>query len=73
MTDAIKRIRDALDHGDFGPMLADDVEELLAERDALLEALQHMQHCASCAEDDWQNCEGGRAALAAIDAARGKE
>ena len=49
------------------------IRELLAERDALLEALQHMQHCASCAEDYWQNCEGGRAALAAIDAAKGKE
>ena len=35
MTDAIERIREALDHGDFGPMLADDVEELLAEHDAL--------------------------------------
>lgn len=48
------------------------IRELLAERDALLEALQHMQHCASCAEDYWQNCEGGRAALAAIDAAKGR-
>ena len=36
MSDAIKRIRDALDHGDFGPMLADDVEELLAAHDALV-------------------------------------
>lgn len=48
------------------------IRELLAERDALLDALQHMRHCASCAEDDWQNCEGGRAALAAIDAAKGR-
>lgn len=49
-----------------------EIERLTAERDALLEALQHMQHCASCAEDYWQNCEGGRAALAAIDAAKGR-
>ena len=36
----------------------------------LLEALQHMQICRECAEGDWADCDGGRAALAAIAKAR---
>lgn len=29
-------------------------------------ALGHMQTCVRCAEDNWEECEGGRAALAAL-------
>lgn len=36
----------------------------------LLSALDHMQWCRHCAEGDWADCDGGRAALAAIRAAR---
>ncbi|MCR4301931.1 MAG: hypothetical protein NUV51_10000 [Sulfuricaulis sp.] len=43
-----------------------NVAALLAERDALLEALQHMQWCSACAEGLWGDCDEGRTALAAI-------
>lgn len=48
-----------------------DLSELLEPISARLDALQHMQHCASCAEGSWEDCEGGRDALAAIAKARG--
>lgn len=38
----------------------------------LVAALQHMKSCGGCAEDSWECCEGGRAALAAIEKATEK-
>jgi hypothetical protein len=38
----------------------------------LLEALDHMQFCRACGEGDWADCDGGRAALAAIAKATGE-
>lgn len=35
----------------------------------LVAALQHMKSCGSCCEDSWETCEGGRAALAALEKA----
>lgn len=32
----------------------------------LVDSLTHMRYCAHCAESDWNDCEGGRAALAAL-------
>ena len=37
----------------------------------LVEALQHMKMCGSCAEDSWNLCEGGKQAQAALDKATG--
>ena len=34
--------------------------------DRMAEALQHMRWCSSCAEGFWEDCEGGRAALAVL-------
>lgn len=50
----------------FGSVKTSDLAALLAERDALLAALQHMQWCSTCAEGPWTDCGDGRAALAAI-------
>ena len=36
----------------------------------LVEALEHMQLCGPCAEGSWDDCDGGRAAEAALAAAR---
>lgn len=44
---------------------------LIAAAPDLLAALLHMRVCASCAEGDWEDCEGGRAANEAIAAATG--
>lgn len=42
----------------------------LNSRVAELQAgLNHMRWCSSCAEGAWEDCDGGRAALAAIDSA----
>ena len=41
-----------------------------ASRDDLAEALQHMQRCRECADGSWEDCDGGRAALTALEAAR---
>lgn len=40
---------------------------------ALIEALTHMQWCRYCAEGDWSDCDGGRAALAALPAPHGDQ
>lgn len=40
---------------------------------ALVEALQHMRVCADCAEGSWEDCEGGRAALVAMEMAKAGE
>jgi hypothetical protein len=45
---------------------------LIAAAPELLDALCHMRWCASCAEGGWEDCEGGRAALAAIAKAEGR-
>lgn len=34
-----------------------------AEGERVRDALAHMQHCRSCAEGSWEDCEGGRLAL----------
>lgn len=42
-------------------------EEALRElNDELLHVLCHMQVCMTCAEYDWDRCDGGRKALEAI-------
>ena len=38
----------------------------------LAASLEHMQHCRSCGESSWEDCDGGRAALAALARARGE-
>ena len=45
---------------------------LIAAAPDLLEALEHMSQCRPCGEDPWEDCEGGRKALAAIAKARGQ-
>lgn len=42
----------------------------LLQRDALLESLRHMKSCGPCSMDDWNGCEGGRAALALLGASK---
>jgi hypothetical protein len=37
--------------------------------DHLIAALRHVHHCRDCKEGLWDDCDGGRAALAAIEAA----
>jgi hypothetical protein len=32
----------------------------------LYESLNHTRHCADCAEDNWQHCDGGREAEEAM-------
>lgn len=46
-----------------------DLKRMNAERlnSELAEALLHMKECGPCAEDSWLSCEGGRAALAALE------
>jgi hypothetical protein len=39
---------------------------------SLIDALNHMQVCAVCAQENWDKCEGGRAALEAIAKVEGK-
>lgn len=46
---------------------------LIAAAPDLLEALQHMRWCRSCAEGGWEDCEDGRKALAALAKAEGSE
>lgn len=46
--------------------------DLISAAPELLEGLQHVQVCASCSEGSWGDCEGGRAALAAIAKATGQ-
>ncbi len=41
-------------------------DKLRAAVEALAYSLRHMEHCAVCATDSWQECEGGRDALAAL-------
>lgn len=45
---------------------------LIAAAPELLDALGHMQWCRSCSEGSWAACDGGRAALAAIEKAEGR-
>jgi hypothetical protein len=45
---------------------ADANARLIAAAPDLLAGLCHMRWCRSCSEGDWNDCEGGRAALAAI-------
>lgn len=62
--------------GESGPVAITATREdaqLIAAAPELLEALYHMQHCRSCAEGSWEDCDGGRAALAAISKAEGRE
>jgi hypothetical protein len=54
------------------PHCADERPKLVACRAAigeLLAALEHMRYCRHCAEGSWEDCNGGRDALAAIAAA----
>ena len=53
----------------------EDAEErahLIAAAPDLYEALEHMRWCRHCGEDSWEDCEGGRQALAALAKARGE-
>lgn len=58
--------------GDYLSLQALYVRQIatLAQRNrellALRKALEHMGRCAYCAEDSWEDCEGGRQALAAL-------
>ena len=54
----------------FG-MTEDAVRKLVAAPE-LAEALEHMRWCRHCGEDSWEDCEGGRQALAALAKARGE-
>lgn len=44
---------------------------LIAAADELAAGLEHMQHCRSCGEGSWEDCDGGRSALAVLAKARG--
>lgn len=47
-------------------VIDDEHEDLLASAPDLLAALHHMRICASCAQGDWNDCDGGREALAVM-------
>jgi len=61
---------DKQDADDIEYVLKSTVAALTASHAALLDALEHMKGCRWCAEDSWEDCEGGRAALAAIEVAK---
>jgi hypothetical protein len=46
---------------------------LIGASPELYESLLHMRLCASCSQGAWDECDGGRAALAAIAKVEGKE
>jgi len=46
---------------------------LMAASPDLLEGLEHMRWCRSCAEGSWEDCEGGRLAIEALSKATGKK
>ena len=43
-----------------------EIERLRVAVEALAYSLRHMEHCVVCATDSWQECAGGRDALAAL-------
>lgn len=57
-------LKDSLEHRAM--TMAAHAMKLQRERDEALEALAHMQWCQSCAEGSWEDCDGGRAALAIL-------
>jgi hypothetical protein len=59
---------------DWKPFVSADLyDAVVAERDRLREALEHMQWCRSCAEGSWEDCEEGAKALAALSHKEGGE
>lgn len=46
-----------------------DTDKANLQNRELVEALLHMKSCGSCCEDSWEDCEGGCAALAALEKA----
>ena len=50
--------------------ISEEYKALIVAAPDLLDGLQHMQICRECGEGDWADCDGGRAALAAIAKAR---
>jgi hypothetical protein len=52
---------------DSVPALVAEVRRLNLQNRELVDALLHMKSCGGCAEDSWLSCEGGRAALAALE------
>ena len=59
-------------HADWFKGLNHPDANLIAASPDLAAGLEHMQHCRSCAEGSWEDCDGGRAALAALAQARGE-
>lgn len=43
------------------------------ENRRLRDSLQHMQWCRDCGEGSWEDCEGGRQAIAALAATTGEQ
>ncbi len=43
-----------------------EIARLRTLADGLAEALRHMQWCRACGEEQWEGCDGGRDALAAL-------
>lgn len=59
-------------HLSGGVAEAEANERLIAAAPELYEALLHMKTCGACAEDNWNACEGGRRAEAALAKAEGR-
>jgi len=60
--------RNAIDAAIVQIMKEKDVEiaRLTAATRRVVEALEHMRWCRSCGESSWDDCDGGKAANAAL-------
>lgn len=52
-------------------LASEDNDRVVAAAPELLAAVEHLRYCAQCAEGSWADCEGGKAALEAIQKVRG--
>ena len=67
--ETFERLREEIGlRGEIQQNLCNSVTRERTARLAAVDALEHMQWCRSCGEGSWKDCEGGRAALAIIEA-----